>query len=57
MVEVNAWIAGARRGRLSPSHPADWLWSSARWYLQRVAGPLAIDPMPAEWVDLGMSDG
>jgi REP-associated tyrosine transposase len=39
------------------ANAADWLWSSARWYLGRVAGPLAIDPIPAEWVDLGMSDG
>jgi len=35
----------------------DWLWSSARWYLERETGRLAIDPMPAEWVDVGMPDG
>jgi putative transposase len=36
---------------------ADWRWSSARWYLERVPGPLAIDPLPAEWVDADIPDG
>jgi len=35
----------------------DWQWSSARWYLERIAGPLVVDPLPAEWVDVGMPDG
>ena len=39
------------------ANAADWSWSSARWYLERVAGPLAIDPLPADWVDGGMPDG
>jgi len=33
-----------------------WHWSSASWYLQRIAGPLAIDPLPMEWVDVEMPD-
>jgi len=35
----------------------DWYWSSARWYLEGIPGPLAIDPLPADWVDAGMTDG
>lgn len=36
---------------------ADWYWSSARWYLRGVPGPLAMDRLPAEWADAGMPDG
>ena len=35
----------------------DWHWSSARWYLERIPGPLSVDSLPAEWVDLTMPDG
>jgi putative transposase len=31
--------------------PCDWKWSSAAWYADRSPGPLAIDPIPADWLD------
>jgi hypothetical protein len=35
---------------------ADSYSSSARSYLERVLGPLAIDPLPADCVDVRMPD-
>jgi putative transposase len=36
---------------------AHWHWSSARWYLEQMPGPLLVDPLPAEWADSLMPDG
>ncbi|HEX4129274.1 MAG TPA: hypothetical protein VHZ24_04475 [Pirellulales bacterium] len=30
--------------------PADWFWSSARWFENRDKSPVRLDPIPAEWL-------
>ncbi|MBS0203524.1 MAG: transposase [Planctomycetes bacterium] len=31
--------------------PRDWKWSSAAWYNDFTLGPLAVDPIPPDWLD------
>jgi len=31
--------------------PEEWKWSSAAWYLDGGEPPIAVDPIPAEWLD------
>lgn len=30
---------------------ADWKWSSAAWYIKGEAIPIAVDPIPPEWLE------
>jgi len=39
----------ARRGLVEK--PEEWWWSSATWYLNMGEVPLALDPIPPEWLD------
>lgn len=32
--------------------PYEWRWSSAAWYIARHEIPLAVDPIPPEWLEL-----
>ncbi|MHC4989525.1 MAG: transposase [Planctomycetota bacterium] len=32
------------------SFASDWIWSSARWYLDESQCPVAVDPIPEEWL-------
>ncbi len=32
------------------TRPRDWKWSSAAWYDDRSPIPLAVDPIPADWL-------
>jgi putative transposase len=34
------------------THPEEWKWSSARWYLSNDATMLKVDPIPPEWLDM-----
>jgi len=43
--------------KLLVASAGEWKWSSARWYLERIIGPLQVDPVPADWIDLSMTDG
>ncbi len=38
-----------RRGLVDK--PEDWWWSSAAWYLGAGEVPIAVDPIPPEWLD------
>jgi putative transposase len=29
---------------------ADWKWSSANWFVHQIPGPIAVDPIPTEWM-------
>ncbi len=37
-----------RRGLVE--RPEQWKWSSAAWYLERGEVPIALDPIPPEWL-------
>jgi putative transposase len=38
-----------RRGLVE--RPEEWWWSSAAWYLSSGEVPIALDPIPPEWLD------
>jgi putative transposase len=39
-----------RRGLVTQA--IDWKWSSARWYELGVPTPIALDPIPPEWLSM-----
>jgi len=50
LAEIDYIHANPVRRKLVTS-PTDWHWSSASWYASQEVGPLAIDPIPKDWLE------